>query len=50
MYMYDAIILGRGPLGVYTASTLIEKGMRVLNIDCGKNLNELRENSKKLKN
>tara|TARA_X000000368_G_scaffold398710_1_gene369007 strand:+ start:2549 stop:3892 length:1344 start_codon:yes stop_codon:yes gene_type:complete len=42
--MYDAIILGRGPLGVYTASTLIEKGMRVLNIDCGKNLNELREN------
>lgn len=44
MYMYDAIILGRGPLGVYTASTLIEKGMRVLNIDCGINLYQLKEN------
>ncbi len=40
---YDAIVLGRGPLGIYTACKLTDKGYRVLNIDCGTGLKKLKE-------
>ena len=36
--IYDAIVLGRGPLGVYTSLKLVNKGFKVLNIDCGTGL------------
>tara|TARA_B100000029_G_C17546520_1_gene948635 strand:+ start:37 stop:1374 length:1338 start_codon:yes stop_codon:yes gene_type:complete len=42
--MYDAIVLGRGPLGVYTSTTLINKNIRILNIDSGNNLKDLKNN------
>ena len=40
---YDAIVLGRGPLGIYTSCKLTDKGYRVLNIDCGTGLKKLKE-------
>ena len=41
---FNAIVLGRGPLGVYTSTTLIKKGIRILNIDSGNNLKDLKNN------
>lgn len=41
--IYDAIILGRGPLGVYTSIKLVNKGFKVLNIDCGTGLKNLKK-------
>jgi len=40
---YDAIVLGRGPLGVFTSNKLLLKGYSVLNIDTGINLENLRK-------
>ena len=42
--MYDAIVLGRGPLGVYTSNILIKKNIKILNIDCGSKLKDLKNN------
>ena len=41
--IYDAIVLGRGPLGVYTSLKLVNKGFKVLNIDCGTGLKNLKK-------
>ncbi len=40
---YEAIVLGRGPLGVFTCTNLLLQGYSVLNIDTGINLNNLRK-------
>lgn len=40
--MYDAIVLGRGPLGVYTSKFLSEQNIKVLNIDAGKRQSKLK--------
>ena len=42
--IYDAIVLGRGPLGVYTSTKLLDAGKKVLNIDAGVNLENLTSN------
>ena len=42
--IYDAIVLGRGPLGVYTSTKLLDAGKKVLNIDAGVNLENLTNN------
>ena len=39
---YDSVVLGRGPLGIYTSNKLIKKGQKVLNIDSGIGLKLLR--------
>ena len=44
--MVDAIVLGRGPLGIYTSLVLIEKGYKVLNVDAGKQLKNLKSSLK----
>ena len=43
---YDAIVLGKGPLGIYTSYSLVQKGLKVLNIDSGLGLNFLKERIK----
>ncbi len=40
--IYDAIVLGKGPLGVYTSKFLSEQNIKVLNIDAGIGQNELK--------
>jgi len=40
--MHEAIVIGRGPLGIYTSYKLLHKGIKVLNIDCGEGLNHLK--------
>lgn len=39
---YDSVVIGRGPLGIYTSNKLIKKGQKVLNIDSGIGLKFLR--------
>ncbi len=41
---YDAIVLGRGPLGLFTSKYLADKKMRILNIDAGHGLNVIKDN------
>ena len=41
---YDAIVLGKGPIGLFTSNYLVEKKMNILNIDAGHGLNEIKNN------